>query len=83
MRRIYKRRLVIAGFIISETWPPQTPVNLAIQTIQPPWHLKIKPVLLCIFANSWTGETRPNGKGQFQEEQVSRAPESYLVIKSC
>ena len=32
--------------------PPLTRANLAIQTIQPPWHLKIKPVLLCIFANS-------------------------------
>ena len=35
-----------------------------------PWHIKIKPIWLCIFAKSWIGETWLNSKGQFQEEHL-------------
>ena len=45
-----------------------------------PWHLKIKPVLLCIFATSWIGETRDNSKGQLQEEHLVRPPQTPINL---
>merc|ERR1712242_28101 len=68
---------------IYQTWQPQTPANLAIPTKQPPWltlpqwHLKIKPILLCILLTLEPVRPGLTAKGSFKK---SKSAEHYEVL---